>query len=88
MQRTRADLPPNDWRLTVPRYSEENFPNIVKLSDGLAAIGKKYNATPGQITLAWLLAQGEDIIPIPGTTKIAVSALVVTGSDWIDLRAG
>ena len=77
MQRTRADLPPNDWRLTVPRYSEENFPNIVKLSDGLAALGKKYNATAGQITLAWLLAQGDDIIPIPGTTKIAVSALVV-----------
>ncbi|RDX46115.1 Aldo/keto reductase [Lentinus brumalis] len=69
--RSPDDLPPNDWRRTVPRYSAENFPNILKLCDGLAALGKKYNATAGQISLAWLLAQGDDIIPIPGTTKIA-----------------
>ena len=36
-------------------------------------IGKKYNATAGQIALAWVLAQGEDVIPIPGTTKLPVS---------------
>ncbi|KAI0674615.1 Aldo/keto reductase [Trametes maxima] len=65
------DLPPNDWRRKVPRYSKENFPNILKLCDGLAELGKKHNATAGQIALAWLLAQGDDIIPIPGTTKIA-----------------
>ena len=35
-------------------------------------IGKKYNATAGQIALAWVLAQGEDVIPIPGTTRLAV----------------
>ena len=69
------DLPPNDWRRTIPRYSQENFPNILKLCDGLAAFGKKYNATAGQIALAWLLAQGEDIIPIVGTTKLDVSSL-------------
>lgn len=51
-------------------YSEENFPNILKLVDGLKKIGKKYNATAGQIALAWVLAQGEDVIPIPGTTKL------------------
>ena len=56
------------------RYSEENFPNIVKLADGLKKIGERHNASPGQVALAWVLAQGEDVIPIPGTTKEKVSA--------------
>ncbi len=73
LQRSPDDLAPDDWRRSVPRYSKENFPNIVKLADSLGALGKKYNATAGQVALAWLLAQGDDIIPIPGTTKIAVS---------------
>ncbi|KAI0664869.1 Aldo/keto reductase [Cubamyces menziesii] len=64
------DFEEGDFRRQVPRYSKENFPNILKLVDGLKKIGAKYNATPGQIALAWLLAQGEDVIPIPGTTKI------------------
>ncbi|TBU57456.1 Aldo/keto reductase [Dichomitus squalens] len=68
--RTFDDLPPDDYRRTVPRYQPDNFPNIVKLADGLAALAKKYGATAGQIALAWLLAQGADIVPIPGTTKI------------------
>ncbi|KAI0634766.1 Aldo/keto reductase [Trametes polyzona] len=65
------DFAPDDWRRKLPRFNAANFPNILKLSDGLAALGKKYNATAGQIALAWLLAQGDNIIPIPGTTKIA-----------------
>lgn len=55
------------------RFSKENFPNILELVDGLKAIGEKHNATPGQVALAWLLAQGEDVIPIPGTKQIKVS---------------
>ena len=66
------DFSPDDWRLTIPRYSTENFPNILKLCDGLAEMGKKHGATASQVTLAWLLAQGDDIIPIPGSTKIPV----------------
>ena len=58
----------------VPRYSKENFPNILKIADGLKSIGEKYGATAGQVALAWLLGQGEDVIPIVGTTKVAVSA--------------
>jgi aryl-alcohol dehydrogenase-like predicted oxidoreductase len=55
------------------RYNAQNFPNILKLADGLKAIGAKYNgASGGQVALAWLLAQGDDIIPIPGTKKIKV----------------
>lgn len=55
------------------RYNKENFPNILKIADGLKEIGAKYNATAGQVSLAWILAQGEDIIPIPGTKKIKVN---------------
>lgn len=55
------------------RYSKENFPNILALADALGKIGAKHNAASGQIALAWLLAQGPDVIPIPGTTKINVS---------------
>jgi len=64
------DFGEGDFRKFVPRYSKENFPNILKLADGLKEIGKKYNATAGQIALAWVLAQGEDFIPIPGTTRL------------------
>ncbi|PPQ74913.1 hypothetical protein CVT24_003023 [Panaeolus cyanescens] len=52
------------------RFNDDNFPNILKLVDEFEGVGKKHNATAGQICLAWLLAQGEDIIPIPGTKKI------------------
>ncbi|KAF7975782.1 hypothetical protein HWV62_8599 [Athelia sp. TMB] len=64
------DFEENDFRRSINRYSHENFPNILKLADGLKKIGEKHNATAGQVALAWLLAQGEDVIPIPGTTKI------------------
>ena len=53
-------------------FSEANFPNIAKLVECLNEIGSKHNATAAQITLAWVLAQGNDVIPIPGTTKIEV----------------
>ncbi|KAK7045295.1 Aldo/keto reductase [Favolaschia claudopus] len=61
----------DDFRKAIPRFSKENFPTILKLADSLKAIGKKYNnATAGQVTLAWLLSNGPDIIPIPGTKKV------------------
>ena len=56
-----------------------NFPNFLKLADGLKEIGKKYDATVGQIALAWVLAQGEDVIPIPGTTKLPVRLTLRSG---------
>ncbi|EPQ58502.1 Aldo/keto reductase [Gloeophyllum trabeum ATCC 11539] len=64
------DFHEGDLRRYVPRYSEENFPNILKLVDGLEAIGERHGATAGQVALAWLLAQGNDIIPIPGTKSV------------------
>ena len=56
------------------RYSKENFPRILELVSKVGEIGKKYNATPGQVALAWLLAQGDDIVPIPGTKDVKVTA--------------
>ncbi|KAF9057537.1 NADP-dependent oxidoreductase domain-containing protein [Panaeolus papilionaceus] len=63
-------IPADDWRKTIPRFNNDNFPNILKLVDDFQEIGKKHNATAGQVALAWLLAQGNDIVPIPGTKKI------------------
>ncbi|KAF5364300.1 hypothetical protein D9756_001130 [Leucocoprinus leucothites] len=65
-----SDFEDGDFRKAIPRFSEENFPKVLGIADGLAEIGKKYNATASQIALAWVLAQGNDIIPIPGTKKI------------------
>ncbi|KAI6116130.1 NADP-dependent oxidoreductase domain-containing protein [Pisolithus sp. B1] len=64
------DFAEDDFRRLVPRYSKENFPNILKLADKLKEIGHHHNATAAQVALAWLLAQGNDIIPIPGTKRI------------------
>ncbi|KAF4563680.1 hypothetical protein EYR36_002918 [Pleurotus pulmonarius] len=68
--RSRSDFAPDDFRLAVPRYSDENFPKILKLADDLKAIGAKHDATAGQVALAWILAQGDHVIPIPGTKKV------------------
>jgi len=64
------DFDDDDFRKAIPRYNKENFPKILQLADGLKKVGEKYKASAGQVALAWLLAQGDDIIPIPGTTKI------------------
>lgn len=65
--RSQADIPENDLRRFLPKYSEVNFPKIMKLVEKLGAIGRPKGATPAQVALAWLLAQGPDIVPIPGT---------------------
>ncbi|SJL06556.1 related to aldo-keto reductase (AKR13), puatative [Armillaria ostoyae] len=64
------DFEEGDFRKIVPKYSKENFPKILDLVDHLKAIASKHNATPGQVTLAWILAQGDDFVVIPGTKKI------------------
>lgn len=64
--------PRSDHDVATYRFSQENFPNVNKLAAGLHDIGKRHNASAGQASLAWLLGQGEDIIPIPGTKKLKV----------------
>ncbi|KAJ7207937.1 NADP-dependent oxidoreductase domain-containing protein [Mycena pura] len=64
------DFEPGDFRLTIPKYSAENFPKILDVVSRLEKIGEKHNATAGQVTLAWILAQGPEFVVIPGTKKI------------------
>lgn len=64
------ELDGTDYRRTVPRYTKENMSKILELADRIGEIGKKHNATSGQVTLAWVLSQGEDIFVIPGTKKV------------------
>ena len=56
----------------IYRFSKENFPKILKLAEELQYIGQEFNATAGQVALAWLLAQGDDVILTPGTKKMKV----------------
>jgi aryl-alcohol dehydrogenase-like predicted oxidoreductase len=65
-----SDFAEGDFRKLAPRFSAENFPKNLRLVEELQRIAKKKDCTAGQLTLAWLLAQGEDVIPIPGTKKI------------------
>ncbi|KAI4106616.1 MAG: hypothetical protein L6R37_002117 [Teloschistes peruensis] len=68
--RSNKDFPEGDYRRTAPRFSDENFPKNIQLVDALKVIADRKGITTGQLTLAWLMKQGEDIIPIPGTKKL------------------
>jgi aryl-alcohol dehydrogenase-like predicted oxidoreductase len=65
------ELEANDWRRTNPRFSEENARTNERLVDVVKRIAQRRNATPAQIALAWVLAQGSDVAPIPGTKRVA-----------------
>jgi aryl-alcohol dehydrogenase-like predicted oxidoreductase len=71
-QRSHDDLETHDFRRMIPRYSPDNFPRILQLVEGIKKVGDRHGATSSQATLAWLLAQGDDVIPIPGTRKAKV----------------
>ena len=63
-------LPANDFRRGLPRFSRENFGANLNVVERVRAIAEAKGATPAQIALAWVLAQGEMVVPIPGTTRI------------------
>ncbi|WP_319422149.1 aldo/keto reductase [Pleurocapsa sp. FMAR1] len=65
------DFAEDDYRRTDPRFQGENFNQNLKLVDRVKQIAQEKNATPSQIALAWLLHQGDDIVPIPGTKRRA-----------------
>ncbi|KAF8997494.1 NADP-dependent oxidoreductase domain-containing protein [Cyathus striatus] len=88
------DFEEGDIRKYFPRFNEENFPKSLALVDKIKTIGVKCNATPGQVSLAWLLAQGEDIIPIPGTKRVqyleenlGAANLHLSDEDIVEVRA-
>jgi aryl-alcohol dehydrogenase-like predicted oxidoreductase len=69
--RSPADIPDDDWRKTNPRFVGEAFAQNLRLVDEVRAVGDEVDATPARVALAWLLAQGTDIAPIPGTRRVA-----------------
>lgn len=68
--KSRDDLDKSDTRFNHPRFSEEHFGDNLKLVQTLSDVASKKGCTPGQLALAWVLAQGEDFIPIPGTKRV------------------
>ena len=69
--RSPDQLAADDWRKTNPRFTEGNFEKNLRIVDEVKAVASELDATPAQIALAWLLAQGDDIAPIPGTKRVS-----------------
>jgi len=68
--RSRSDLPPGDWRLSNPRFTEEAIAKNLKFSDAVAAIAKEIGKTAAQVALAWVVTREHPIAAIPGTRSI------------------
>ena len=82
------DFAADDWRRTHPRFTGEAFTANLRLVEAVRAMAAERGVTPGQLALAWVLAQGEDVVPIPGTKRrtylaenVAAVAVQLTGSD-------
>jgi aryl-alcohol dehydrogenase-like predicted oxidoreductase len=69
--RSPHELADDDWRKTNPRFAEGNFEQNLRIVDEVQAVASELDATPAQIALAWLLAQGDQITPIPGTKRVS-----------------
>lgn len=67
--RTIDDLPADDYRRRAPRFQGENFPKNLELVYKIEQLAAPRSCTPSQLALAWVMAQGEDIVPIPGTKR-------------------
>jgi aryl-alcohol dehydrogenase-like predicted oxidoreductase len=76
-----STLPAKDIRLAMPRFQGEHFERNLGLLDGVAAIARERRVTMAQLALAWLLAQGDDVVPIPGTTRLDHLEENVVGAD-------
>jgi aryl-alcohol dehydrogenase-like predicted oxidoreductase len=89
-----GDLADNDVRKArLPRFQDENLSLNLGLLESVKAIAERLGATPGQVALAWVLAQGDDVVPIPGTRRIgyleenlAATALTLTDADLRELE--
>ena len=63
------DFAPNDYRRNSPRFMGENFQRNLDLVQRVTELAREHNCTPAQLALAWVLHQGSDIVPIPGTKR-------------------
>jgi len=68
---TEPEFGKGDMRKRFPRFQGENFEQNQRLLEGLIAVAGEVGATPGQVSLAWLLAKGPHVIPIPGTKRVS-----------------
>ena len=64
-----TDLEPGDWRTQTPRFQGANLQRNLEIVRRVEALAKRKHCTPAQLALAWLLARGDDIVPIPGTKR-------------------
>ena len=65
-----SDLEASDWRRTNPRFSEDAIQQNLSLTEAVKELAAKKGCTPAQFALAWVLAQGYDMVPIPGTKRV------------------
>jgi aryl-alcohol dehydrogenase-like predicted oxidoreductase len=92
--RTPDDLAPDDFRRSNPRFQGENFQRNLDLAARVAEVARDRGCTPAQLALAWVLAQGDDVVPIPGTKRaarleenVAAAEVALTAEDLARLDA-
>jgi aryl-alcohol dehydrogenase-like predicted oxidoreductase len=69
--RSVSDLDGSDFRAANPRFAEEALQQNLRIVEEVEAVAREAGATPGQVALAWLIAQGDDVVPIPGTKRVS-----------------
>jgi aryl-alcohol dehydrogenase-like predicted oxidoreductase len=91
---SRDDLPENDYRRGMPRFAQDNIDANLSSLEIVRQIAAAHDATPGQVSLAWLLAKAPDVVPIPGTRRVsyleqntAAAQLTLTADDIARLDA-
>ena len=88
--KAQSDLPENDYRRNAPRFQDENLRRNVALANQVEEIAREARCTPAQLAIAWLLARGQDVIPIPGTKRRerleenAAAASLSLDEKWIE----
>ncbi len=89
-----ADLPEDDMRRGLPRFAEDNFARNMAIVDALRKLAEEKGVTAGQLALAWVQSQGEDVVPIPGTKRrkyleenVAAASLELTADDLAAIAA-
>jgi aryl-alcohol dehydrogenase-like predicted oxidoreductase len=96
--RSTSDLPEGDTRAhRFPRFGEEHFDRNLALVDSVSELAERKGCTPGQLAIAWVMAQGPDIVPIPGTKRlkyleenVAAAEVKLDAEDlaWLDANVG
>ncbi|MEC3954008.1 aldo/keto reductase [Nocardia sp. CDC153] len=92
--KSTADLPADDMRRNLPRFSDDNFDRNLAIVAALRELADEKGATPGQLTLAWVQSRGDDVVPIPGTKRrtyleqnVAATEITLTTDDLARIEA-